>query len=334
MSSTSRTHVVRRRRAFTLVELLVVIAIIGILVALLLPAVQAAREAARRSQCASSLKQIGLAAQNFHEVYRKMPPSHLGPWPHAPYDYTNQNVGTLAYLLPFMELNGIHEIIDISVPSPPLGRNVMLMDRRFKADPWWQHSIGTAPGGPWEISQAKIGLLLCPSTNAYANETGTIVILNYYYNSSTGTTVQAAGFTLSGGGRNLGRTNYLATIGYIGDTGYWAHLKGIFGNRSQYGLNDVLDGTSNTFMFGEAMGHYSGGKHDYSYSWMSAGGLPVVWGIGEPAWYRFSSQHPGVVQFCFVDGSTHTVDNNVDSTALQHLAAMADGEIIPSDAFH
>jgi prepilin-type N-terminal cleavage/methylation domain-containing protein len=94
----------RRSRGFTLVELLVVIAIIGILIALLLPAVQAAREAARRTQCANNLKQIGLAVHNFHDTYKEMPPAAL-----------HQNYATWAVLLmPYMESESLYELFDLS----------------------------------------------------------------------------------------------------------------------------------------------------------------------------------------------------------------------------
>jgi prepilin-type N-terminal cleavage/methylation domain-containing protein len=92
---TIRWHRVRRQRAFTLVELLVVIAIIGVLVALLLPAVQAAREAARRTQCLNNLKQIGLAIQNYHGVRNEIPPSrlpcHHGTWAALLWPYLEQS---------------------------------------------------------------------------------------------------------------------------------------------------------------------------------------------------------------------------------------------------
>ena len=96
-----------RREGFTLVELLVVIAIIGILVALLLPAIQAAREAARRSQCSNNLKQIGLAIQNFHDSQKGLPPLLLG----------RRRPSFWAVLLPYMEQNNVWEQISFTDTS-------------------------------------------------------------------------------------------------------------------------------------------------------------------------------------------------------------------------
>jgi prepilin-type N-terminal cleavage/methylation domain-containing protein/prepilin-type processing-associated H-X9-DG protein len=106
------------RRGFTLVELLVVIAIIGILIALLLPAVQAAREAARRSQCNNNLKQFGVALQNYHDLRRRLPPDRWG-------GSAGNVYGPHCLLLPFMEQNNVFQLINFNVLwSDPLNAGV------------------------------------------------------------------------------------------------------------------------------------------------------------------------------------------------------------------
>ncbi|MFO7901531.1 MAG: DUF1559 domain-containing protein [Planctomycetota bacterium] len=133
MHTISRTELVfcrngglrgRGRLGFTLVELLVVIAIIGILVALLLPAVQAARESARRTQCINNLKQIGLAFHNYHDTHKCFPPSYViqpgGGGVHGEPDAATRDAGpgwawgTL--LLPFLEQAPLHDTIDFRLP--------------------------------------------------------------------------------------------------------------------------------------------------------------------------------------------------------------------------
>ncbi|QDV71370.1 hypothetical protein Poly24_51050 [Rosistilla carotiformis] len=117
-------HCVQRPRSlktgFTLVELLVVIAIIGILVGLLLPAVQSAREAARRMSCGNNLKQLGLALHNYHDTYGKLPPDAI--W-HGNAKGTTAAVGDqrnytwLCLILPFIEMNSLHDQINFSLPA-------------------------------------------------------------------------------------------------------------------------------------------------------------------------------------------------------------------------
>lgn len=106
------------RRSFTLVELLVVIAIIGVLIALLLPAVQAARESSRRIQCANNLKQLGVALHGYADAQGTLPPGAVSkPYPAVPTTaYTFYRWSSLAYLLPYIEQDSIAEELDLSVP--------------------------------------------------------------------------------------------------------------------------------------------------------------------------------------------------------------------------
>lgn len=123
----------RHRRGFTLVELLVVIAIIGILIALLLPAVQAAREAARRSQCSNNLKQLGLACHNYHDTHKVFPPMGLPNWS----AYTNRNWGWAPPLFPFMELGALYNTLKPDggpLPPPTTSYNgKLLLQERIAA---------------------------------------------------------------------------------------------------------------------------------------------------------------------------------------------------------
>ncbi|MGL4943387.1 MAG: DUF1559 domain-containing protein [Thermoguttaceae bacterium] len=116
----------RRHRGFTLVELLVVIAIIGVLVALLLPAVQAAREAARRMQCSNNLKQIGLAVHNFHDARKGVPPSTVGyvgganynGMPGTPTAITHKpNASFWVLILPYMEQQALYDLVSSKTSS-------------------------------------------------------------------------------------------------------------------------------------------------------------------------------------------------------------------------
>lgn len=153
------------RSGFTLIELLVVIAIIAILIALLLPAVQQAREAARRTECKNKLKQIVLAAHNFHDVYDRFPPGYLGPDPTGEITATGNNsyISGLTFLLPFMDQKNVYDIID---PT------------RLRFD-----EQGTLPWSSetttFTAAQARLPLFVCPSTDPYSSSLGIISRVRY-----------------------------------------------------------------------------------------------------------------------------------------------------------
>ena len=131
----------RRKLGFTLVELLVVIAIIGILIALLLPAVQSAREAARRASCSNKMKQIGIALHNYHDTHKCFPPDAIWVGNSA---VRQRNFTWIALLLPFMEQAPLHDQIDFTIPA------------------WDQQVPG--PGGTTQALQlVQLEAFTCPS---------------------------------------------------------------------------------------------------------------------------------------------------------------------------
>lgn len=216
-----------RRRGFTLVELLVVIAIIGILIALLLPAVQAAREAARRSQCSNNLKQLGLAVMNYADAKKALPPRSTGTTAGAV-----NNGGRLAafvFLTPYYEQQQLWTMIsgqmaswDGTVTFPPQGPNV------------W---TSTYPG--WCVN---IATLHCPSEIGNMNPAQPGLPGGVY------TTATSATGSVSG---TFGRTNYCFSQGDSINGASTANVRGAFGYNSSYTLANILDGTSNTIALSE-----------------------------------------------------------------------------------
>ncbi len=209
----------RLRGGFTLVELLVVIAVIGILVALLLPAVQAAREAARRSQCANSLRQISLAALNFENAHGRFPPGYLGERGHIddpdssaePIQSgdargSHQWVGVFAYLLPYFEEGAAEEVL-----SSTLDLGVDARDDNYWEDP-----------GAWYASQWELSLLQCPTvpTETPRGFWDQIVVeVNGGF-----LDLRVAGFPATVAVQ--GRTHYLAVSGAFGEMGVPGRLRG------------------------------------------------------------------------------------------------------------
>jgi prepilin-type N-terminal cleavage/methylation domain-containing protein/prepilin-type processing-associated H-X9-DG protein len=336
---------------FTLVELLVVIAIIGILVALLLPAIQAAREAARRSSCSNNLKNLGLAVLNHHDVMKHIP-VNMGSYDknEAP-NLQQPAVGWILNTLPQMEeqplfdqfkaggafegnfVNGlcIHPVLNrgldsikngISVPELmktqlsvlqcPSDGNV----KQLRTDQW-----------QWVNCQVAVTSYKGVLDDAYVNELGQ----GTYSNQVPGQEQYWSGNYPDPPPPTVGTTQR--------DCSRDARCRGFFFRQSfqkPVTLAKVTDGTSKTVMIGEDIPDYN--YHSAAFysngSWCSCN-TPLNYGLGQDpsviatAWFDaqgFRSSHPGGVHFCFADGSVRFIAENVDNIAYRISCTRNGGE--------
>jgi prepilin-type N-terminal cleavage/methylation domain-containing protein len=317
------------RPAFTLVELLVVIAIIGVLVALLLPAVQAARESARRTQCANHLKQLGLGAQNFVDNKGWFPPNRLGNVPSAA-PTTTAWLTWAVIMLPFVEQQTYYQLWD---------------------------ETQTYAWHPESTTKRSVPIYFCPSRRRP----------NEAFSQNEGDGGKSGGLSdyaaCAGQGNNdgigaNGVQNVEANGVMIG--GKWeadASMTRLLKWQGTVRVASITDGTSNTFLLGEkhvrrlnAAGTgrfvfgtaddrtvYSESNHNNFRRFAGLGADGVVYSLAQYVDTasvqavdnrKFGSRHPNVCQFVLCDGSVKPIQNNIDINVLGRLANREDGQPI------
>ncbi len=320
------------RTGFTLVELLVVIAIIGVLVALLLPAVQAAREAARRSSCTNNLKQFGLGLQNFHDTYGNFPPGMT--------DDDTDNLGWGTHILPFVEQQNLY---DQMIATRPAAQIAMIQKSGTHANvdgngDWFRtHQSAMQP-----FTKTSLDAFRCPS-NALPEFDNDGYAGSSYVGCAGGTNGAESELGACGGYRpsNTGesRANGMLTPD-SNNTQTWA-----------WGMRDCTDGTSSTIMVGEVgesanvnrsktddgnFPLWAGGNNNGGCN--TTNGLGAHMRVTGPNFYinrpdgklsdlSFGSYHPGGALFVFTDGSVHFLPETMNTVVYRNLGDRADGQV-------
>lgn len=309
-----------KKKAFTLVELLVVIAIIGMLVGLLLPAVQQAREAARQMQCSNNLKQLGLAALNYEAANKCLPSAGwMGGWAgDADRGFGKHQPGGWTFsLLPFLEQNALFQSTS--------------NDDRSKPD---LKAIRRA-------NQTPLPVFHCPSRRTAK--------LYPAKNPPTKNCESAEELAKGDYASNFGETQAVNTSGYpgsyakadINDGFVPQEYNGVMLSTSEITLGEIRDGTSNTYLVGEKFrmpevyeescccddsGVFCGADPD------NGRGTELAalqdrngYAVGRQC---FGSAHAGALGFVFCDGSVQRISYSIDLESHQHLGNRADGEVV------
>jgi len=317
-----------REAGFTLVELLVVITIIGILIALLLPAVQAAREAARRMNCSNNFRQAGVALHNYNSALLTFPPGNMlwgasslcyqPPSPPNPGLYVGW--GWQTHILPYMELQALYDQFDFS-----------------KADGVYnQASVNGRPSNV-QVAATPVTAYVCPSDP----QGGELVVMSNNFQN----------------GAHEDEDFYLSCMAGVADPVDWTcngvypqkypTVRGIMGGLHGARIEDITDGTSNTVMVAEVTGggpgSFQGAEWPYSDSIATKDGINGPYSLPgglSPNDFNIidmgpSSYHPGGCHFLFCDGSVHFLSENMSSgdrppgqtpSVLHALSTRAGGE--------
>ena len=291
-----------RRQAFSLVELLIVIAVIGLLVAMLLPALSGARESARRMSCSNNLRQIGIAVHSYHETHKRLPPGWIVDDPNAP-SCGATGWGWAAKLLPHMDqvplaLSIADFKLDIADPKNQVARTDFIASYRCPSNP--NRSVFTQP----------------PSGRCGGKPSADLASSDY-----VGVTARSSRMVPTGGCTSLN----------------WSSEDTVFAFNQSAGLRDIADGISHTFIIGERSckpfpsawaGAVPTGEHARARVLGLIDSPPQSAATVDREYVEFGSYHPAGSQFLTADGAVRMVYLEIEPALFRDLCTRGGGELV------